>query len=133
MGISLEYNRVLITGCGGMLGNAIYPYFKGRCAALLATDIEIEHEEGDWLHFLDTRDDQAMHKVCTEFKPDLILHLAALTDLEFCELHPKDAEASCADTARIAAECAAKNGATLVYISTAGVFDGKKGDGLYSE
>src|SRR5262249_42180695 len=30
-------------------------------------------------------------------------------------------------------ECAAKYGATIVYISTAGVFDGKKDDGPYSE
>src|SRR5262249_50501256 len=85
------------------------------------------------LHFLDARDAVSMHKACTEFRPDLILHLAALTDLEFCELHPKEAGAGCADTARIAAECAAKYGATIVYISTAGVFDGKKDDGPYSE
>ncbi len=116
-----------------MLGASIYQYFKERCSAVLATDIQVEDDERDWLSYLDARDEPAMRRICAEFKPDLLLHLAAVTDLEYCELQPKDAEEHCALTARIAAECAAAHGATLVYVSTAGVFDGKKPDGLYSE
>jgi dTDP-4-dehydrorhamnose reductase len=127
------HERVLVTGCGGMLGNAIYHYFKERCAAVLATDIDVEEDERSWLSYLDARDESVMRRTCAEFRPDLLLHLAAATDLEYCELHPKDAEEHCALTTRIAAECAAAHDATLVYISTAGVFDGQKADGLYSE
>jgi dTDP-4-dehydrorhamnose reductase len=127
------HNRVLITGCGGMLGNAIYPYFKARCANVLATDIEIEPDETGWLSYLDARDAVAMRKAFVSFKPDLVLHLAALVDVEECEMRPADAEESCAETTRIAAELAAELDATMVYISTGGVFDGTKKEGCYTE
>jgi dTDP-4-dehydrorhamnose reductase len=129
----MPHERVLITGCGGMLGSAIYPYFNERCSAVLATDIQVDEDEQDWLSYLDARDETAMRKICAEFKPDLLLHLAAMTDLEECELRPKEAEEHCALTTKIATECAATYGATLVYVSTAGVFDGAKPDGVYSE
>ena len=115
-----------------MLGNAIYPYFRNRCSHVLATDIQIEDDEHDWLKYLDARDETAMKKAGADFRPDLIVHLAALVDVEECELRPDDARVSNAETARIAAETAAEQDATLVYISTGGVFDGSKGN-YYTE
>jgi dTDP-4-dehydrorhamnose reductase len=115
-----------------MLGNAIYPYFRQRCAHVLATDIQIEPDETGWLSYLDARDEVAMAKAFSDFKPDLVLHLAALVDVEICEQRPEAAKLSNADTARIAAELCAKHDATLVYISTGGVFDGSK-DAHYVE
>src|SRR5258708_40068075 len=128
----MEYKKVLITGCGGMVGNAISPYFKERCPQVLATDIQIEEDERGWLSYLDARDRDAMSKAFAEFKPDLVLHLAALVDVEECELRPGDAEVSNAVTAKIAAELAAEHGATILYISTGGVFDGTK-EGHYTD
>ena len=128
----MKHQRVLITGCGGMLGNAIYPYFKARCPNTMATDIQIEDDEHGWLTYLDARDEAAMTEACRSFQPDLIVHLAALVDVEQCEERPDDARVSNAETARIAAELAKKHDATLVYISTGGVFDGAKGD-YYTE
>ncbi|MEZ5843963.1 MAG: NAD(P)-dependent oxidoreductase [Hyphomicrobiaceae bacterium] len=129
----MTHRRVLITGGGGMLGNAIYPYFKARCEAVLATDIKVADDQREWLGVLDARDEAEMRRISSDFRPDLILHLAAWTDLEHCERFPKEAEEHCALTALNAAECARENDATVVYISTAGVFDGTKADGLYSE
>lgn len=128
----MQHQRVLITGCGGMLGNAIYPYFRDRCLQVLATDIQIEDDEHTWLTYLDARDAAAMDAAFSAFRPDLVLHLAALVDVEECELRPDDAKVSNQDAARIAAELSAKYNATLVYISTGGVFDGTKGD-YYTE
>jgi dTDP-4-dehydrorhamnose reductase len=128
----MKYERVLITGCGGMLGNAIYPYFKQRCSNLLATDIQIEPDEHPWLSYLDVRDGDAMRRAFTDFKPDLVLHLAALVDVEHCELQPLEAKVTNATAAKIAADLSAEFGATLVYISTGGVFDGTK-EGYYTE
>jgi dTDP-4-dehydrorhamnose reductase len=128
----MDYQRVLITGCGGMLGNAIYPYFRKRCAEVLATDIQIEEDERNWLTYVDARDEGAMRQAFTDFKPDLVLHLAALVDVEQCELRPDDAEISNAETTRIAATLAKEFDAALVYISTGGVFDGTK-EGYYTE
>jgi len=38
----MKYQRVLITGCGGMLGNALYPCFRERVPHALATDRQVE-------------------------------------------------------------------------------------------
>jgi len=54
------------------------------------------------------------------------LHLAAHTDLEFCELNQEEAWMTNALGSENIAILAKKHGATLVYISTAGIFGGEK-------
>jgi dTDP-4-dehydrorhamnose reductase len=125
----MENERVLITGAGGMLGNAVYPYFSSRFANLTATDKDVNES---WLSHLDIRDKAELRRHFATIKPTLVLHLAACTDLEFCEVHPDVAvETNATATGEVAALCE-EYGATLVYISTAGVFDGKK-QGFYTE
>jgi dTDP-4-dehydrorhamnose reductase len=121
--------RVLITGCGGMLGNAIYPYFNERCDTVFATD---KVADGAWIYQLDVRDADAMKDAFREVRPQLVLHLAAETNLEFCETHVDIAEATNGEASRTVARLAESHNSTLVYISTAGVFDGEK-NGLYTE
>ncbi|MCB1870671.1 MAG: sugar nucleotide-binding protein [Gammaproteobacteria bacterium] len=125
-----QFERVLITGCGGMLGNAVYPYFLKQCKEVLATDKEISDP---WLSPLDVRDEREVKKTFDRFNPDLVLHLAAETDLEFCETYPDVAEATNSRSTRYIAELANKKGATLVYISTAGVFGGTKEESYTEE
>jgi dTDP-4-dehydrorhamnose reductase len=112
-----------------MLGNAIYPYFKARATELTATDKNVSEE---WLEYLDVRERDGLERYFREKQPDLVLHLAAETDLEFCEENPDIAEATNSRATRAIAELSVMYDATLVYISTAGVFDGKK-EGLYTE
>ena len=79
--------RVYIAGCGGMLGEAVFERFSSR-AEVLATDIDLNT---DWLQKADVRDYAEMEQSITEFRPDLIINLAALTDLEYCEKNPDNA------------------------------------------
>lgn len=123
------FQRVLITGSGGMLGTSVYPYFKERYPEILATDLSLKEP---WLQKLDIRDTQVVSELFEQYKPDLVLHLAALVDMEICERLQGDAEATNATATRHIAELAAGHGATLVYISTGGVFDGEK-EGAYTE
>jgi dTDP-4-dehydrorhamnose reductase len=125
----LKSQRVLITGCGGMLGSAIYPYFSSRYGTVIATDKLISE---DWLKLLDVRDYHMFDRYFEIYAPDLVLHLAAETDLEYCETHPDVANAVNALATRHIAEVCAKHSCPLVYISTAGVFDGLK-EGAYTE
>ncbi len=121
--------RVLITGCGGMLGNAVYPFFSHWYDTVLATDKDVNEP---WLDFLDIRDHDEVTRVFNEFNPDLVLHLAAETDLEYCETHPDNTRAVNDTATKHIAKLSEKAGAVMVYISTAGVFDGKK-KGCYTE
>ncbi len=112
----------MITGCGGMLGEAVYKRFSKACT-VLATDIDVNE---DWLEYLDVRDLPAVSKMADKFKPDLMINLAALTDLEFCELNPDNAWKTNALGQENICSAADKLQATVVYISTAGIFDGEK-------
>lgn len=128
----MKFKRVFITGCGGMLGNAIYPYFEKSFEHVMAIDIVIEEHEKSWLSYCDVREPDQLAKAFEEFKPDLVLHLAALVDVEGCEDDPADAENTNVTATKTIAELCNLKGVTLVYISTGGLFDGKKDD-FYTE
>ncbi len=121
--------KIFITGCGGMLGNAIYPYFVTMYDNVLASDKTVDEE---WLVKLDVRDNVELSKTFKEYKPDIVLHLAAETNLEYCETHPDVATATNEVATETIAKLSKEYGSTLIYISTAGVFDGTK-EGIYTE
>ena len=118
----LTNQNILITGCGGMLGLAVYNTFKVN-NNVLASDID---QNEPWLEYIDVRDIESLFKISKSFKPDLIINLAALTDLEYCENHPNEAFV----TNGLGQEniCLVANTLNIpvVYISTAGIFDGEK-------
>ena len=114
--------KILITGCGGMLGDAFYNLFKDKFN-VKATDIDLNE---DWLEYLDVRDFNNFKTVVLDYNPDIILHLAALTDLEYCEENKRNAYLTNTIAVENAVVLSKKVDATLVYISTAGIFDGKQ-------
>ena len=114
--------KVFITGCGGMLGKAVYERFSPHCQ-VLATDIDVNEP---WLEYGDVIDFQEILGKASKFKPDLIINLAALTDLEYCEKNPEIAWKTNTLGAENMALISKKLNATHIYISTAGIFDGKQ-------
>ena len=114
---------ILITGCGGMLGSAVYPTFKEKYDNVVATDIDLNEK---WLKYLDVRDIKACEKIFEEVKPTIVIHLAALTDVEYCEINSEEAWKTNALGVENIALMSKKYDATMVYIGTAGVFDGDK-------
>jgi len=114
--------RIYIAGCGGMLGDIVYHRFS-NVATVKATDIDLN---SDWLSYADVRDYQQMEKSISDFKPDIIMNLAALTDMEYCELNQEEAWLTNALGAENIALIASGLNAVCVYISTAGIFSGEK-------
>jgi len=115
--------KVLITGCGGMLGSAVYKTFVNNFETVIATDIDLNES---WLQYLDVRDIDMCAKFFEEVKPDLVIHLAALTDLEYCEKNINNCWKTNALGTENIAILTKKYDATMVYICTAGIFDGEK-------
>lgn len=115
-------NKVYIAGCGGMLGEAFHRRFAGRGDAR-CTDIDLN---ADWLSYCDVRDLDAYRRDVTDFSPDVLLHLAALTDLEYCEQHRDEAYLTNAIGTENAVLIANQMDIPVVYISTAGIFDGRQ-------
>lgn len=70
-------------------------------------------------------------KAINDVKPDVIIHTAALTDVDRCEVDKDLAYKINVEGTKIVAEVARKLGSFMVYISTDYVFDGNKG--MYKE
>jgi dTDP-4-dehydrorhamnose reductase len=114
--------KVYVAGCGGMLGQAVHKVFSEK-HEVECSDIDVNEE---WLTFLDFRDFEAYDKAVSAFQPDLLIHLGAHTGLEYCEEHPEDAYLTNTIAVEHAATLANKYDVPLVYISTAGIFDGQQ-------
>jgi len=114
--------KIYIAGCGGMLGEAFYKQFRDDYF-LKCTDKDVNEP---WLEFLDFRDFNAYKKDVFDFKPDYLFHLGAYTDLEFCELNPDETYNTNTLSVENAVYIANSLDIPVLYISTAGIFDGKK-------
>ena len=111
-----------MAGSGGMLGEAFYHQFR-EDFELKCTDKDVNE---DWLSFLDFRDLEAYRKDVTAFKPDYLFHLGAYTNLEYCEENAEDTYATNTMSVENAVYIANELDIPMLYISTAGIFDGEK-------
>lgn len=118
----MQKNKIFIAGCGGMLGEAFYIQFNNDYH-LKCTDKDVNE---DWLSFLDFRDNDEYRKQVFEFKPDYLFHLGAYTDLEFCEENADDTYMTNTLAVENAVHISNELDIPLLYISTAGIFDGKQ-------
>jgi dTDP-4-dehydrorhamnose reductase len=108
--------RVLVTGAKGMLGTDLLQEWQAQGYELRATDIQD----------MDVREAVQVQSSFADFRPELVLHLAALTDVDGCERKPEQAyRTNTIGTQNVALACQQAN-VPLVYISTLSVFDGTK-------
>ncbi|BAX78639.1 SDR family oxidoreductase [Labilibaculum antarcticum] len=114
--------KIYIAGSGGMLGEGFYKIFNNEYK-LKCSDKDVNE---DWLTFLDFRDFNAYRKDVLDFNPDYLFHLGAYTDLEYCEEHSDDTYMTNTLAVENAVRIANELNIPLLYISTAGIFDGKK-------
>ena len=114
--------KIYMAGSGGMLGEAFYNQFKDDYE-IKCSDKDVNE---DWLSFLDFRDFEAYKKEVENFKPDYLFHIGAYTDLEFCEENKDDTYMTNTLAVENAVYLANQLNIPLLYISTAGIFDGKQ-------
>lgn len=118
----MNKQKIYIAGCGGMLGEAFFTQFKNDYE-IKCTDKDVN---ADWLSYLDFRDAEAYKKDVLDFNPDYLFHLGAYTDLEFCEQNVDDTYMTNTLAVENAVRIANELDIPLLYISTAGIFDGKQ-------
>ena len=114
---------LLITGAYGQLGDACVKYLKNNYKITLSG---VSPSDGG-VH-LDIRSKSSIKKVLSDIDPDVILNLAALTDVDGCELDPQQAKDI--NVSGVKNLCRGFSG-HFIQISTDYVFDGESGP--YSE
>jgi len=82
-------------------------------------------------HQLDITNQKLTFRLIKELNPEYIIHTAAHTGVDYCEVHRSEAYSVNVTGTRNVSEASDEIGAKLVYVSTDYVFDGKKG--MYSE
>lgn len=115
--------KILVTGAAGMLGSALCPTLIKKGHVVLATDLSPDRNE---IGYLDVRSHKQVKEIVEKTKPEMVMHLAAETDVDKCELEPNHAFlTNTIGTQNVALVCQNHN-IVMVYISTIGVFYGDK-------
>jgi dTDP-4-dehydrorhamnose reductase len=114
--------KIYIAGSGGMLGDGFYHEFKSSYE-LKCSDLD---DSEDWISYLDFRDYKKYRDEVMGFAPDYLFHLGAHTDLEYCENNIDDTYNTNTLSVENAVLIANELDIPLLYISTAGIFDGSK-------
>ena len=115
--------KALVTGSAGMLGSAVIDRLRADRFEIVATDKSVREKA---TLPMDIQDWGSVRATFDEHKPDLVLHLAAETNVDLCEQEPEHAYASNTFGTENVVRACGEQDAVMAYISTANVFDGEK-------
>jgi dTDP-4-dehydrorhamnose reductase len=123
---------ILVTGASGLLGASVV--LHARSLGLDVAGLYRCHPlqvPGTAMCRVDLMDLAATRELLMDLKPEAIIHCAAATNVDWCEVHREEAEKVNVRASSLLAEIAGDLNAHLIYISTDAVFDGRQGN--YSE
>ena len=124
--------KVGITGASGMLGSALITHLS-KSYRVFATSrgrgVEGKNIKWDCFNLTDII---LLTEWLETIRPDVVIHCAAITNVDLCEDNVKLATKLHIETTELIANFLDSYGGRLIYISTDSVFDGEK-QGAYSE
>lgn len=114
--------KILITGGKGFFCTRLVDYYKGKYEFLVTDKDE-----------LDITSEEEVNKIFEDFKPNIVIHAAAIAVTEFCNKNPEIAHKINVDGAINVAKATKKVGGKLVFISSEQVFNGNTNSGPFKE
>ncbi|HUQ65111.1 MAG TPA: SDR family oxidoreductase [Flavitalea sp.] len=132
----MEKLKILVTGANGLLGQTIISQLLGKKYDVVATGRGRERVVADkLLGYLykdtDITDGPAIEQVIIDQRPHVIVHAAAMTQVDQCELNKQDCYNINVTATRFIIDAAKAVGARFIFVSTDFIFDGNSGP--YSE
>lgn len=124
--------KILITGANGLLGQHLVKLLlKASTNDVIATSKSeprfIIQDSRVHYYSLDITDGIAVNLLIEKLQPDTIIHCAALTQVDECEVNPIKAWEVNVTATRFLVDAAKKNNAFFIFVSTDFVFDGMHG------
>ena len=123
--------KILVTGSNGLLGQKIVYKLKNRTdVELIATargENRLLNQKGYQYFSLDIGVKANVDAVIDAVKPDYIIHTAAMTQVDDCELDHAACDRANVDAVQYIVDAAERNNCHLVHISTDFIFNGKEG------
>ena len=115
--------RILLIGAKGMLGRDLFKILRSSNGTDSLENFEVIGWDVDEI---DIRQEVSTLSKIESLRPDIVIHLAAYTDVDGCEINPDEAFRVNAEGMKHVAMGAQACGARVVYLSTDYVFDGEK-------
>ena len=126
MDFKMEIKKILVTGSAGLIGTQIVKDLLDNHKQVYSCYNKTKPELGIITHLDLTKKDDIVNTM-NRIKPDVVIHLGAMTDVELCETETELAKKINTDATEILALESEKYNTFFVYMSTDYVFDGKVG------
>lgn len=127
--------RILITGSNGLLGQKLVAALRDDPEArLIATSRGADRTPdplGGRYRAMDITVRAEVDRVFDEARPEVVIHGAAMTNVDACETDPDSCRVQNIDATRHLVEAAKRHGSHFIFLSTDFIFDGE--DGPYRE
>jgi dTDP-4-dehydrorhamnose reductase len=120
--------KLLITGVSGLLGNNLAYYFKDKYEILGLYNSHPVIINGIRTEECDITSKDSIKRIINEFNPSIILHCAALTNVDQCEIEKDATEKINVLSTKHLVKCVDNKNIKLIYISTDAVYDGVRGN-----
>ncbi len=122
---------ILVTGSNGLLGQKIIYALRNRsdvrCIATSKGVNRMLAKDGYTFESLDITDKEQVEKIFAQYKPDVVINTAAMTNVDACESKKEECIAANVEAVFSLVILCAKNSAHLIQLSTDFVFDGEHG------
>lgn len=120
--------KILITGVKGYVGSNLRKSLQDKGYDIYGIDIKDIQEEK--MCRVDINDSQSILNLFNALKPDIVIHMAALSSLDECEKNTELAIKINVEGTKniINAICKINHNIKLIFMSTDYVFDGKRGN-----